>query len=181
MIGGGKLTTETLRKGGSVIDHATRVKTGFRWMAPIYDCFGLAFRLDPGRNPREALIRKIPRDHVRVLDLCTGTGAVALLVAENRPEGEVVGIDLSPDMLARARVKMQERRLSNVVFREMDAATLEFADSRFDAVTISFGLHEMPRDLMLRVLARPRASRLPGAACTSSITSGKVASCGAPP
>jgi ubiquinone/menaquinone biosynthesis C-methylase UbiE len=135
-----------------MMDHATKMKVGFKWMAPIYDCFDLAFRLEPGRNPREALIRKIPRHRVRV-DLCTGTGAIALLIAENRPESEVVGIDLSPDMLARARVKMQERRLSNVAFREMDASTLEFADSRFDAVTISFGLHEMPRDLMLRVLA----------------------------
>jgi SAM-dependent methyltransferase len=66
----------------------------------------------------------------RVLDLGTGTGAAALVVARRFPEAEVVGIDLAESMIAEAR-----RKTDRVRFEVGDAAALRFEDGAFDLVT----------------------------------------------
>ena len=71
---------------------------------------------------------------MRVLDVGSGAGDVAFLAAELvGPGGEVVGSDRSAAALEKARARAAERSLSNVVFREGDAADMEF-DGPFDAV-----------------------------------------------
>jgi SAM-dependent methyltransferase len=66
----------------------------------------------------------------RALDLGTGTGAAALVVARRFPEAEVVGIDLADSMIAEAR-----RKTDRVRFEVADAAALPFEDGAFDLVT----------------------------------------------
>ena len=84
----------------------------------------------------------------KVLDVATGTGAQAYELA--KLGYEVVGIDLSPAMLAQAQKKCSpELRLT---FQLADATSLPFKDNEFDASTISFGLHDMPHDIELAVL-----------------------------
>ena len=76
----------------------------------------------------------------RVLDVGTGTGAVALLAAQRvGPTGSVLGIDMSREMLAKARAKAAKQRMANVEFRLMDAASLELPDASFDALISSYG------------------------------------------
>jgi len=84
----------------------------------------------------------------RLLDVCTGTGEVALRCA--RRGARVTGIDLTPEMLLRAASKSVDGRFAAAL---MDARALGFADSTFDAVSISFALHDMPRPVRLKVLA----------------------------
>ena len=67
----------------------------------------------------------------RVLDVGTGTGVAALALADWFPSAEVVGVDLSPAMLAQA-----ERKGGRVRFEVADAARLPFPDASFDLVVL---------------------------------------------
>jgi ubiquinone/menaquinone biosynthesis C-methylase UbiE len=73
----------------------------------------------------------------RVLDLGTGTGVVALALAERYPEAAVVGIDLSPGMIDEARTKVSPELASRVRFEVGDASALACADGEFDLVVLS--------------------------------------------
>jgi len=73
----------------------------------------------------------------RVLDLGTGTGVVALALAERYPEAEVVGIDLSPGMIEEARRKVPPGLASRVRFEVGDASALDCADGDFELVVLS--------------------------------------------
>jgi len=88
------------------------------------------------------------------LDVACGTGTLAFEL--ERTGAEVTGIDLSPHML-RIAVKKLERKKKrghnlNVAFIEHDARQLPFAHDSFDAATISFALHDMPREVQVAVL-----------------------------
>lgn len=73
----------------------------------------------------------------RVLDLGTGTGVVALALAERYPEAEVVGIDLSPAMIEEARAKVSSELAGRLRFEVGDASALPFPDGDFELVVLS--------------------------------------------
>ena len=74
----------------------------------------------------------------RVLDVCSGTGDIAISLAAHRPDLKVTGLDFSPAMLDVARKKGAP--LANVTWQEGDAMNLPFEDNAFSAACISFGL-----------------------------------------
>ncbi len=92
------------------------------------------------------LVEQIPlTTGARVLDVATGTGAVASpAVRRVGPEGHVTGVDLSGVMLQEADRAMRAEGLTNVEFRKMDAERLEFRNQTFDAVICAFGLFLFP-------------------------------------
>jgi ubiquinone/menaquinone biosynthesis C-methylase UbiE len=105
-----------------------------RW-SPLYDAFAR-----PIGSAYAAAVRAAgAAPGRRLLDLCTGTGEIAVRCA--RLGATVTAVDLTPSMLDRARRK--GRRLG-IRLVEMDARHLAFADASFDAVVISFALHDMP-------------------------------------
>jgi ubiquinone/menaquinone biosynthesis C-methylase UbiE len=73
----------------------------------------------------------------RVLDLGTGTGVVALALAERYPEAEVVGVDLSRAMIDEARRKVTPELASRVRFEVGDASALGSPDGAFELVVLS--------------------------------------------
>ena len=73
----------------------------------------------------------------RVLDLGTGTGVVALALAERYPEAQVVGIDLSPGMIEEAWRKVSPELAGRVRFEVGDASALDCPDGAFDLVVLS--------------------------------------------
>jgi ubiquinone/menaquinone biosynthesis C-methylase UbiE len=73
----------------------------------------------------------------RVLDLGTGTGVVALALAERYREAEVVGIDVSPGMIEEARRKLVPELDGRVRFEVGDAAALACPAREFDLVALS--------------------------------------------
>jgi SAM-dependent methyltransferase len=96
---------------------------------------------DEGRSPDafapvEAALERVSQPQ-RALDLGTGTGAVALLVAQRFPKAEVVGADLSPAMLIEARRKTSPELEGRVQFDEADAERLPYPDEWFDLVTLA--------------------------------------------
>jgi ubiquinone/menaquinone biosynthesis C-methylase UbiE len=91
----------------------------------------------------------------RVLDVACGPGIVTSALGERAQE--VVGVDLTPEMLEKARERCAGR--TNVVFRQGSATALPVADETFDAVVTRFSFHHFPDPQvvlkeMLRVLRR---------------------------
>ncbi len=78
----------------------------------------------------------------RAVDVCCGTGDLALLLARSvGPRGRVVGIDISEEMLRVARRKAAAARLGRVVeFALGDAEALGLPDAAFDGATVGFGI-----------------------------------------
>jgi SAM-dependent methyltransferase len=91
-----------------------------------------------------------------VLDLGTGTGAVAERAAQVvGPQGHVVGVDISPDMLALAQRRMAAGGLTNVRLREGRAESLPVEDAAFDVVLASLSLmYVLDRAAAAREIAR---------------------------
>ncbi|MCQ8179827.1 methyltransferase domain-containing protein [Methylomonas sp. SURF-1] len=82
---------------------------------------------------------------MRVLDVCSGTGASALPAAERvGADGYVLGIDLAENLLVLARQKAAAAGLGNVEFRHGDMLTLGLPDAGFDAVVCVFGIFFVP-------------------------------------
>jgi SAM-dependent methyltransferase len=84
----------------------------------------------------------------RALDLCTGHGFQAK-AAREAGIAEVVGVDLVPERIERAERTCGSAGIS---FRAMDASALPFPDKHFDVITISAGLHDMPRPVREKAL-----------------------------
>jgi arsenite methyltransferase len=82
----------------------------------------------------------------RVLDLGSGAGTDSLIAAQMvGPEGRVTGIDMTPQMLAKARAAASEMGLANADFVEGEAEKLPFPDGSFDVV-ISNGVIDLIPD-----------------------------------
>jgi SAM-dependent methyltransferase len=95
-------------------------------------------RVGPARGNRTAplaaacdLIEPAPR---RILELGTGTGAGALMLARRFPDAEIWAVDLSQAMIERARTKVPEEMRSRLRFDVADAAALPHAAGSFDLV-----------------------------------------------
>jgi len=117
----------------------------FDRIAPRYDLLNrlLSFRRDVAW--RKALVRALPAgDGLRVLDLATGTADVLLSLSAAR--GKIrrgTGLDKSAGMIARAQPKIAEASAPLDLVRG-DACGLGFRDASFDAVTIAFGIRNVP-------------------------------------
>lgn len=81
----------------------------------------------------------------RVLDLATGTGDLAIAIAEAQPDARITGVDPSARMLELAAKKIAERGLEpRVELAAGDATQLAFPDAAFDRVSIAFGMRNIP-------------------------------------
>ncbi len=105
---------------------------------------------------REALCGRV-RESCHVLDVATGTGDLAIALRD-AGAGNVIGLDFSAPMLteaARKDARSGETGRRPIAWREGDAMALPFPDESFDAVTVAFGLRNMPSyEGALREMAR---------------------------
>lgn len=111
----------------------------FAPLGPTYDRYArlLSFGQDP--RWRTFLVSRIPPEARRVLDVATGTGAVAIELARTEPDRTVVGVDQSTQMLAAGRARIVQAGLGDrIELREGRAEDLAFDDGEFDAVTFTY-------------------------------------------
>jgi len=124
----------------------------------LYDLLLLVLTRGRDRDYREDLLdlAGIAGGH-RVLDVGCGTGTQAIATWRRaQPDGSVVGVDISQNMLAAARRKARRAGLG-IDFRHADAAQLPVESDGFDVVTITTVLHMVPDDrqrLCLREASR---------------------------
>jgi demethylmenaquinone methyltransferase/2-methoxy-6-polyprenyl-1,4-benzoquinol methylase len=86
-----------------------------------------------------------PRDHT-VLDVAGGTGDIAFRIADRSPGSRIIVADINRQMLAVGRKRATARGFSDTLsFVESNAEDLSFESGRFDAVTIAFGIRNVPR------------------------------------
>jgi demethylmenaquinone methyltransferase/2-methoxy-6-polyprenyl-1,4-benzoquinol methylase len=82
----------------------------------------------------------------RVLDLAGGTGDIAFRIADRSAGAEITVADINAEMLAAGERRAAAKRFADrVTFREANAEQLPFADGVYDAVTIAFGIRNVPR------------------------------------
>lgn len=93
---------------------------------------------------------------LRLLDVATGTADLALEAARRHPAVTVAGVDFTAEMLALGRQKIARRGLKErISLIQADALALPFADGSFDAVSIAFGIRNIPARLeALREMGR---------------------------
>src|SRR6266568_8282056 len=124
----------------------TRIRRMFGDIAPRYDLLNHLLSLNVDRYWRWRTTRLVPPDGTApILDLCTGTGDLAL--AYDRAAGErapIIGADFCHEMLIRADQKTRRKLAADRIrFLEADAQQLPFADDRFQITTVAFGLRNV--------------------------------------
>src|SRR5262247_522868 len=125
------------------------IKSAYRRWAPVYDrTFGFV-----AAEGRKHSVEIINQRKGRVLEVGVGTG---LSLPTYGRHLEIVGIDLSPEMLEKARERVVAERLRNVTgLYEMDAGDLKFDDASFDTVVAMYVMTVVPDpEKVMRELAR---------------------------
>lgn len=125
------------------------VKTAYRRWAPVYDqTFGRVSTMG-----RKSVVRHINTRRGQVLEVGVGTG---LSLPDYSRNLQIVGIDLSPEMLDKARERVGKEELTNVDgLHEMDASDLAFADNSFDTVVAMYVMTVVPDpERVMRELSR---------------------------
>lgn len=134
-------------------DASRKVREMFTQIAPRYDLLNhlLSLELDRLWRARTAksLRAVLGRSDAVVLDLCCGTGDLALALRKSA-KARIVGADFSHTMLVRARAKSadgvsdsDDTMAAALPLFEADALRLPFADASFDLVTTAFGFRNL--------------------------------------
>ncbi|TWT85615.1 UbiE/COQ5 methyltransferase [Posidoniimonas polymericola] len=150
--------TEAVAPGDGVDKSNDRVRRMFGEIAPRYDLLNHLLSLNIDRYWRRRTVRLVPPSgEAPVLDLCTGTGDLAL--AYDRAAGgrlPVTGSDFCPEMLAIARKKGEALGVNDhVEWVEADAQNLPFASDAYQIVSVAFGLRNVAdTDQGLREMTR---------------------------
>jgi len=127
---------------------AEGVRAMFDRIAPVYDAMNRTMTAGLDRRWRRLTAEAVVRPGASVLDACCGTGDLAVACA--RAGARVTGLDFSEPMLERARRKAPE-----LEWVRGDLLELPFADGRFDAATVGFGVRNVEDlDRALRELRR---------------------------
>ncbi|MGD0263377.1 MAG: bifunctional demethylmenaquinone methyltransferase/2-methoxy-6-polyprenyl-1,4-benzoquinol methylase UbiE [Candidatus Methylomirabilota bacterium] len=138
-------------------DRGVAVERMFSAIAPRYDFLNrlLSAGYDRAWRRQAVAATALPREGI-LLDVCTGTADLALEAARQFPDARIVGVDFSRPMIALGAAKIGGARLTDRVRLEVaQAEALPFADGSFDAVTVAFGLRNVPDRLRgLREMCR---------------------------
>ena len=151
----------------TISKHPQKVASMFDDIASRYDLINQVTSFGIDKGWRKELIRKLPQeDNLMCLDLATGTADIALTLAIAKPEKfkQIVGLDISTEMLAMGQDKVNDENLNHIIqLNAGDACKIEYPDNTFDVITMSFGIrntenYEMALSEMYRVLK-------PGGSC----------------
>ena len=135
------------------------VRQMFDRIAPTYDKLNHLMSLGIDRRWRRTAVDALGKHKPQhILDIATGTGDFALLMADRIKPQHITGADISEGMMAVGREKVKEAGLQDTIsFQKEDCMKLSFPDGTFDAVTSAYGVRnflDLNKGLreMLRVL-----------------------------
>ncbi len=136
----------------------TEIPAVYSRLAPMYDFWA---EMTEARARRRCLDLAAVRDGEDVLEVAVGTGGLFAEIVRANPHGRTEGVDLTPEMLARARAKVG-RLPGRHSLTIADATALPFADASFDLVVNNYMFDLMPESLFAPVLAQFRRVLRPG-------------------
>lgn len=119
-----------------------QVRAMFDNIAPAYDFMNRAMTFGIDKLWRAKAVRIVRRNHPElILDVASGTGDLAILLARRIPEASILGVDLSKGMLQLGERKVAEAGLADrVSFAVADCMALPMPDDSFDCVTVAYGV-----------------------------------------
>ena len=150
LTGTGQVTGTVPEGATSEADASNRVREMFAHIAPRYDLLNHLLSLQLDRIWRARVTRRLApilnRGDAMVLDLCCGTGDLALSFGR-AGKARVIGADFAHPMLVRAIEKSAQQAAGNgrrrIPFLEADALGLPFGDASFDLVSTAFGFRNL--------------------------------------
>src|SRR4051794_11387459 len=132
---------------GNLLDkRETRIRSMFNQIAPSYDLLNHLLSLNVDHYWRWRTTRLVPPGgDGPILDLCTGTGDLALAYDRAaRGQTPIIGADFCHEMLRLAGVKTQRKKADQRIrFLEADAQKLPFPDGTFQIACVAFGLRNV--------------------------------------
>jgi demethylmenaquinone methyltransferase/2-methoxy-6-polyprenyl-1,4-benzoquinol methylase len=128
------------------------MKPNYKLLSDVYDLLDVLYFNRGDKSPRTAMLEAIPDTAVHVLDLCAGTCANSVLVAQNRKNATITALDLSNDMLKIAEKKFNQKGLLNIKMLVADACGTGLPENSFDIILLSLVLHEVSEDLRTSIL-----------------------------
>ena len=123
-----------------------RVREMFGEIAPKYDRMNHLLSMNMDKRWRSKTVKRLsPNENSKVLDVCCGTGDLAIAFSKSTGgQCEVVGSDFCAEMLEIGRDKQAKLNLKTPIrFVEADAQELPFDDNSFDIVSVAFGLRNV--------------------------------------
>ena len=123
----------------------------YKLISKVYDLLDVIYFRDYEKSPRKVVLESIAEQD-RILDLCTGTATSSINIAKAKTSVEIIGIDLSNDMLKVAKNKVKRAGISNLKLYQMDATQLGFESYSFDKVLLSLILHELNEELAAKII-----------------------------
>ena len=119
-----------------------QVEQMFDSIAPAYDFMNRAMTMGIDRLWRRKAVGMLQKDFpARVLDIATGTGDLAILLARKLPQARVTGVDLSSGMIKVGNEKIARAGLTErVELQVADCLSLPFGDAEYDCITVAYGV-----------------------------------------
>ncbi|MBB6124328.1 class I SAM-dependent methyltransferase [Sphingobium subterraneum] len=137
--------SETVSFGYRDVDadeKAGMVRSVFSSVAAKYDLMNDAMSGGAHRLWKDQFVRRVkPQAGEAILDMAGGTGDIAFRLA--RHGAQVTVADINPDMLGVGQERATKRGIDGLAWSEQNAEQLTFADRRFDAYTIAFGIRNV--------------------------------------
>jgi demethylmenaquinone methyltransferase / 2-methoxy-6-polyprenyl-1,4-benzoquinol methylase len=122
----------------------TRIAGMFDAIAPRYDLLNHVLSAGLDSRWRARAIGELQlTGRSRIIDLCTGTGDLAVAALRAQPGASVIGVDFAGEMLRLASLKMRSLGLSSVRLVRGDGTRIPLADSTCDAATVGFGIRNV--------------------------------------
>ena len=120
-----------------------KIEGMFDNIAKDYDSLNHIMSLSIDKIWRRKAIKKIKDagEAPRVLDVACGTGDFSIAIAKAVKKGEVIGVDISKEMLEVMRQKVLKNKLESIISQEVgDGEALRFPEGSFDRVVNAFGI-----------------------------------------
>lgn len=127
-----------------------KVRKVYRKLASIYDLWGC---LAESKARQRCLELADIRNGESVLEVAVGTGILFQKILQLNPEGINEGIDLTPEMLSRARERAQKSGVTGYALNIGDAYHLQFADNTFDIVLNNYMFDLIPEKDFVIILS----------------------------
>jgi demethylmenaquinone methyltransferase/2-methoxy-6-polyprenyl-1,4-benzoquinol methylase len=119
-----------------------QVRSMFDRIAPRYDFMNRFLSVGIDKSWRREAIQSFQKDHPQILlDVATGTGDMAIMAARLLKPSNIIGIDISENMLEAGRKKIQKEKTgTKIELYSGDGETINFGEDTFDGVMVAFGV-----------------------------------------